>query len=245
MEIIIGREEGNHRLHIVAGGRQFNIGGVDSVPASVSRQHCQLSVDSAGQMTLKNLKERNFTYVDGRPIDTKKVTRDSIIELGSSRFRLDLSQVMAQISPQNSQNPQSPQQKTPVPTYSLRPLKSVWENYERQRDDLGRKTQNLNVFAGASPIFTIGAGALSRMTMDPDVQTFSFVMMIVGVCVTVIAVFLRATDKSREEMKKLDDNLMDKYSCPNPNCGCPFGKIPYRQLEFKKSCPSCSCKYTH
>ncbi len=57
MDIIIGREAGaaSPRLCLKQGEKAFYIGTPGSVPKSVSRSHCRLSIGSDGSMTLSNV----------------------------------------------------------------------------------------------------------------------------------------------------------------------------------------------
>ena len=44
VEAVIGKEEGSHRLLVKIGQKAFVVGAPQSVPNTVSRQHCSLSV---------------------------------------------------------------------------------------------------------------------------------------------------------------------------------------------------------
>ena len=49
----------------------------------------------------------------------------------------------------------------------------------------------------------------------------------------------------RDYIAEDNEEYAKKYKCPNPQCGKPFGNIPYRNIEYYKQCTSCGCKYTH
>ena len=70
IEAIIGKEEGLHRLLIKIGQKAFVVGNPQSVPNSVSRTHCSLSVDYSDdtdrlvkKIRIQNIKSQNTTYV--------------------------------------------------------------------------------------------------------------------------------------------------------------------------------------
>lgn len=72
-ELILGRESGASRLHIVMNGKDCVYGAAGSVPRTVSRQHCKLTVEDDGSYTLVNLKPENKTYVNGLAIASKRI----------------------------------------------------------------------------------------------------------------------------------------------------------------------------
>lgn len=123
MEIIIGREEGSQRLHCVANGRAFSIGQVGSVPLSVSRKHCKVTIID-GEITIENLNVQNITYVDGNQIFHKCITATSQVMLGSERFAIPLQQIL-QIATGASAGSQSAVHPVTAPTFSLKPLERV------------------------------------------------------------------------------------------------------------------------
>ena len=68
LEATIGKEEGRHRLLVRVGANAFAVGADQSVPRSVSRAHCSLTVDfsddAARRVTMvkiKNLKAQNVS----------------------------------------------------------------------------------------------------------------------------------------------------------------------------------------
>lgn len=93
MEIIIGREEGARRLHCIVGGREFNIGQAGTVPLSVSRRHCKISVNGSN-ISIENIKAQNVTFVDGNQVVSKGITSNSRVQLGEERFLVPLQQIL-------------------------------------------------------------------------------------------------------------------------------------------------------
>ena len=79
MEIIIGREEGVRRLHCIVEGREFNVGQAGSVPLSVSRRHCKISVNGSN-ISIENIKAQNVTFVDGNQIYSKVIAPTSRVQ---------------------------------------------------------------------------------------------------------------------------------------------------------------------
>ena len=103
MEIIIGRDFQNGKLSLTVDGKGEIQG----------QQHCKLTINN-GQMRLKNLDVNNYTYVNGQSIESKSVTQNDTIELGSDHYPLDW----------NLLKPYLP--------LDIRHLKKVWEDYEAE-----------------------------------------------------------------------------------------------------------------
>ena len=234
MEVIIGREEGARRLHCVADGKVFNIGAAGTVPTSVSRQHCKLTINGRS-ITIENLKVQNVTYVDGNQIFSKAITPTNKVQLGEERYTVPLQQIIALVMGQ---------QQTQTPTYSLRPLAKVWKEYDRQKmaiQENAAKNANRQRLQGILSLLGMCIGFIPGID-----QTFRIVIVVAALGIAVYF-FLKGQmgDTVQKQIHDLDEEFAKKYKCPNPQCGRPFGAIPYRQIEYNKSCLACGCKYTH
>ena len=74
MEIIIGRDQQTRQLSIVKDGKQNLFGQVGSVPMDVSRNHISLQSTGSGKWLIKNLNERNVTFVNGIAVESKTIS---------------------------------------------------------------------------------------------------------------------------------------------------------------------------
>lgn len=237
MEIVIGREEGARRLHCVVDGREFNIGQAGSVPLSVSRKHCKLVVEG-GRITIQNINIQNVTYVDNTQVFCKDISSSSKIQLGKERYSIPLQQILSLATG-------APQAPTPQqPTYSLLPLKRVWDEYDRNKmaiqEDAAKKA-NRQRLQGIISLFGMCIGFIPGI--DP---AFRFMIIILALVVAIYFFIKGQTDQTvQAQIHDLDEKFARKYKCPNPKCGRPFGPIPYRQIEFTPRCMACGCTYTH
>lgn len=238
MDIIIGREEGARRLHCVAGGREFNIGAAGSVPLSVSRQHCKLTV-TGSNITIENIKAQNITFVDGNQIFSKSISATSKVQLGEERFLIPLQQILqlATGAPVGQQQPD-------VPTYSLKPLKSVWEEYDDRKMEIqnnAAKSANRQRLQGILSMLGMCIGFI------PGIDQTIRIVIVVAALAIAIYFFVKGSMNAtvQQQLHDLDEEFAKKYKCPNPKCGRPFGAIPYRNIEYNKQCLACGCKYTH
>lgn len=241
MEIIIGREEGARRLHCIADGREFNVGQAGCVPTSVSRKHCKIIING-NSMSIENLKPQNVTYVDGNQVFSKTITATSKIQLGNEKCTIPLQQILQLATGKPAVSVQPPQKE--VLTKSLKPLEDVWTEYER------RKLQIQNDAAKAANMSRL-QGILSMCGMCigfiPGIdQTFRIIIVVAALLVAVVFFIKGMSNNSvQAQLQELENEYADKYKCPNPACGKPFGNMPYRQLKFTKQCFACGCKYTN
>lgn len=242
MEIIIGREEGAHRLHCIADGREFNVGQAGSVPTSVSRKHCKLNVNGE-KISIENLREQNITFVDGNQVFSKGITSSSKVQLGNERYTIPLLQIL-QLATGKSAASGNTSAKQEAPTFSLRPLKSVWDEYDQRKLDIqeaAAKSANMSRLQGILSMCGMCIGFIPGID-----QTLRIVIIAMALLVAVYFFFKgMSNDSVQKQLRDLDEEYAGKYKCPNPACGKPFGAAPYRQIEFSKQCFACGCKYTH
>lgn len=234
MEIIIGREEGARRLHCIAGGRDFNLGVAGSVPTSVSRKHCKLVING-DRMSIENLKDLNVTFVDGNQVFSKVITANSHVQLGNEKYNLPLKEIIGLVAPKKTAKPSKPEKE--VPTFSLAPLEAVWNEYDRLKLELQQGNENRAKKQQKKMGLRMAASA-AAIVINP----------IIGFIANgVMGASMMASSNNESNavlLRKLDEELDNTYKCPNPECGRPFGPIPYRRLKYKPKCPSCGCKYT-
>lgn len=239
MEIIIGREEGARRLHCIADGREFNVGQAGSVPTSVSRKHCQLSVNG-NKIIIENLREQNITFVDGNQVFSKTITVSSKVQLGNERYTIPLQQIL-QLATGKVTTSGNAGAKQEAPTFSLRPLKNVWDEYDQRKLEIQEASVKKANQQRLQSIATMG-GSLCCVLLGP----IGYVLTALGLCAGLYFFFQgNKQDSVQRQLHDLDEEFARKYKCPNPACGKPFGAAPYRQIEFSKQCFACGCKYTH
>jgi hypothetical protein len=102
LRFISGKDKG--REYMLASDRHIMIGrdtGVDLllVDNKVSRQHAAITTH-AGQVMLHDLESRNGTFVNNRRINTTMLKEGDVIILGSSRMRLEITNVAAPVNGQ-------------------------------------------------------------------------------------------------------------------------------------------------
>lgn len=214
-EIIIGRQ-GTQRIPIT--------------DATVSRRHCKLTDNGNGTYTLENISLTACTYVEGKQVIKTIVRSDTIIQLGPN-FRAKVSELV-------------PPPAVKKPVYSLRPLKAVWEDYDQRKLAIQEKAARQVNMSRLQGILSMCGMCISFI---PGFSMGLRVVIVVAALAVGVYFFLKGMndDSVQRKLRDLDEEYASLYKCPNPECGRPFGSMPYRNIEFTKQCMACGCKYTH
>jgi len=223
MEIIIGRDQNTRQLNINKDGQIKLYGQPGSVPMDVSRNHASLQPMGAGRWQIKNLNDRNVTFVNGIAVESKTISESDRIELGNSHylFRWDALQ------------------EPKVETVDIRPLEKVWDWYETTRLEMSeseRKIQNNQKLAsilsscGILLFFVEGLGFLR--------------FVLVGISILITLYFWYRGNNPNTSLNRKQNELAKefrkKYICPN--CG-HYMRDPYDVLIQNDACPYCRTKF--
>lgn len=229
-DLIIGRESGeaNPRLAIEQSGKTVFWGRPGSVPRSVSRKHCHVTIDDGGKVEIEDITTNNFMYVNG--LDCKKkggLTLSDKIELGPDRYPLDLDGIIKALAAQKE--------------YDISHLREVYESYRKERNNMQVRQGILNALStlpGVLSMISIGIAVF--------VEHARIVLMIIAAILALVFVLIRIRNAKRIPAKnqQLEDSFRERYVCPNPACGHFQGMIPYKELLKNKSCPYCKAKFT-
>jgi len=235
MEIIIGREEGARRLHCVVGDKSFNLGQAGWVPMSVSRTHCKLAIDGE-KIAITNIKPENITYVNGNQIFSKSISVTDKIELGSDKFAIPLQKILEVTGG-------TP--KKEAPTFSLKPLESVWNEYEERKQKIQDEQKRIAALSRLQSVLSLGGMCvLAIPSIPPTVRNCC-----IAAALVLAVYFMYKSFKDDSMQKKITDlnkEFESKYKCPNPDCPRPFSvNTPYSHLIYNtRGCSHCGCKYS-
>lgn len=226
MELIIGRDSNTGKLKVVNGNEAKLVGAPSSVPRDVSRQHCQLSV-TGGNITIKNIKAENVTWVNGLEVNTKQITIADTIELGPSRsYTVPLKEVLDSFQPNE---------------VDIRPLRQVWENYNNGMLAIRKRQQRNNLLARVPIAFTMLGTVVSAIS--ESIRPFSIAFTVIALVIMLYGFYLIATDKGIDQQEALKKQLQQQYICPNPKCQHFMGFQDYDVLIHNNNCPYCKAKY--
>ena len=229
IEIVIGRDGTTSQLKLAVGQQSKSFGAQGSVPQTVSRQHCSLTVNDNGTYTLKNLKLQNVTFVNGQQIDTKTISDSDTIELGPDKYLVSWS-VLKTVLP------------SPPVIVDIRPLKDVWDNYQ-QNDIKIRDRQKINGLWASVPLgFSMLGGLIAGIA--PEVRNYAIILSVIAFVTWLYGLYRRSQDNSTVEQKENQTDFEMKWVCPNPKCKRPLtGFRSYTILSQADCCPYCKAKF--
>lgn len=247
--ILIGKDEQSCKLMLITiiEGKQIkcSIGQPGSVPNCVSRcqlgldiAHCQLTIDNQERLSIANLKQQNVTYVNGMPVINSYITPDATVQLGVNLYTINIPEIL--LTAESAVNKVLP------PVYNISHLETVWENHKETLNKLKKRQKNVALLSRSSMIFTMGGGALAALANKiglEDAQEFLWALPVIGAIVMIISFYISAKDKSLENAEMAQDDLLERYVCPNPSCNHFVGNQPYKVLRQNKKCPYCQCKW--
>ena len=231
MDLVIGRDGQTSQLSVSMGQKRYRFFPPDSVPLSVSRQHCIISVQEEGKYNIRNIRAANVTFVNGVEIEEKTASDNDRIELGRDRYLLDLKYILSRITPQQ------PAQKT----VDISPLQKIWESYNEQDLKLQKRQRNIGLLASVPMGFTMLGGLVTGLS--ESIRPFALVFTAIALAIMVYGFYKRYTDDTLERRQKLKLDFQQKYICPNPECRHFMGTTPYPSLLVRGSCPYCMAKY--
>lgn len=227
MDYIIGRDANTSQLNIIFGQKTIKLGMPGSVPMNVSRQHCMLTIDDSGRMSIKNLKPQNVTYVNDHAVESKYISERDCITLGTSKYRLNLHEVIVAV------------RKTAPKVVDIRPLEKIWNEYNEALQDTKIKQGKFLALSSGTGLITMAAVVLSFMGVGMEVRIACYVIAAILVFVTVLVRWQNAT-KLPQQQQELQEWLEDNYVCPN--CKHSFS-MNYKKLKQYDACPFCKAKF--
>ena len=225
MEIRIGRDFVTSKLKLTLGDKSVLTEETD-VPLSVSREHCQIEIEG-NTIKLKNLDINNYTYVNGQAVEVKTIQKTDKIELGKDRYLFDWKSLNAILPP----------------VADIRPLKEVWEKYEKQSIDLQIDERRFNTLRSVTGLITMIAIALGVLTGGRSIW---YVMLYVVAIVVSLIFFIKAfrdASKIPQRRQELNKKFQHDYVCPH--CGRFLGNQSYDIVSQNPFCPYCKTKFIH
>lgn len=242
MELIIGREAETSKLSIRFGQQETTLGQNGSVPKTVSRQHCRLSLTAEGTLSLSNISPKNITCVNGVQIESKTVTPNKdIVTLGSAGYLLDLVTIANYLKGLNPQKA-----KAPVKTVSISHLEQVWDTNHDIKLQIQIKEKKLGAARSITGIFSmssVACGFIPGISEIPALRISLYVLAFMLVVYFFIVTY-RSSSTLPKFMDELDRKFHDDYVCPNQECHHFLGYQPYYDLKKRDSCQFCKAKYT-
>ena len=228
-ELLIGRESKENRLQLTLGSKVGVYGTVGSVPQSISRRHCILTIDDEKDtMKLSICKDSNQTYVNGVSIVVSTVNIGDVVELGFVRYRINWDFIMDFINKNKASLPK---------TADVRELENIWEKYKKQQSYYQAREKFTNLARSITPILTIGSVFLERF----GIKKYAIVIVVIFLIVLTAISFYDSLYNIPRKRDKLNKKMIDEYTCPN--CHYYFGSQPYEVIKANlEVCPRCKAK---
>lgn len=223
MEIIIGRDQQTRQLCVVKDGNSKLYGQPNSVPMDVSRHHISLQSAGNGKWQIKNLNERNVTFVNGIAIESKTISERDKIELGNSHYLFSWAAL------------QEPKEET----IDIRSLKRIWDDYQQEDTAIRNRQKNNGLLASIPLGFSMLGGIIAGVA--PEIREVALVFTGIAFLLFIYGLYRRSQDNSTIELKKLQEDFERKWVCPK--CKRPLNIKSYTVLEQYDACPSCKTKF--
>lgn len=224
MEIIIGRDQQTRQLCIVKDDNSKLYGQPNSVPMDVSRHHISLQPAGNGKWQIKNLNERNVTFVNGIAVESKTISEKDKIELGNSHY---LFQWDALNEPK-------------VETIDIRSLKKIWDDYQQEDTAIRNRQKNNGLLASIPLGFSMLGGIIAGVA--PEIREVALVFTGIAFLLFIYGLYRRSQDNSTIELKRLQEDFDQKWVCPK--CKRPLTCFrSYTILSQNDACPFCKTKF--
>ena len=224
MEIIIGRDQQTRQLCIVKDGNSRLCGQPNSVPMDVSRHHISLQPVGNGKWQIKNLNERNVTFVNGIAVESKTISEKDKIELGNSHY-LFLWDALNEPK---------------VETIDIRSLKKIWDDYQQEDTAIRNRQKNNGLLASIPLGFSMLGGIIAGVA--PEIRGVALVFTGIAFLLFIYGLYRRSQDNSTIELKRLQEDFDQKWVCPK--CKRPLTCFrSYTILSQNDACPFCKTKF--
>lgn len=224
MEIIIGRDQQTRQLCVVKDGNSKLYGQPNSVPMDVSRHHISLQPAGNGKWQIKNLNERNVTFVNGIAIESKTISERDKIELGNSHYLFSWAAL------------QEPKEET----IDIRSLKRIWDDYQQEDTAIRNRQKNNGLLASIPLGFSMLGGIIAGVA--PEIREVALVFTGIAFLLFIYGLYRRSQDNSTIELKRLQEDFDQKWVCPK--CKRPLTCFrSYTILSQNDACPFCKTKF--
>lgn len=225
MDITIGRDGATSRLSITTGQNTSIVGAPQSVPLSVSRKHCTITINNDGTMRIKNINPQNVTFVNGSKVMSMAINRGDRIELGQDRYLLDWKNIDAGLPK----------------VADIRPLRKVWETYNNDTKAVTQSTQRFQVIRGFLPVLTMAAVLIGYISGGRGGTFYILYGLVLLLTIFFSQKAWKDIGNNDEQRERIKDQFTHDYCCPE--CGYFFGFTDYSILTRNlDNCPRCKTK---
>lgn len=239
MEIIVGRR----------GEQSFPI-----MDKAVSGKHLKLTTMPDGNVQVEDLGSTNGTFIDGIRIIKKVVSRNTVVQMGST-FAFRINDVLPEVKTPSVNplgNTISGETRIVPPTPSkpeydeeilrkFQNLESVWNKYQEEKINL-QKNNASKGFLRMLPMFVLG-GLGYLISCIPELAQFRTAITLAGLGIGIIITWIsyKSATSLPEQMEKLNQQFQIDYVCPK--CKQFLGFTPFEGLKNRGQCSACKSKW--
>ena len=169
-----------------------------------------------------NLDINADTFVNGQGIESKIVTESDRIELGADHYLLNWSDILSVV-------------------VDIRPLSTIWNDYEMQRVKLQIAERRFNAIRSATGIITMIAIVLGVILGKQSILLI--VLYLIAILVSLLFHFVAWKNASAipQKTQQLNRQFQRDYVCPQ--CGRFMGNQSYDILVQNNHCPHCKRQF--
>ena len=239
MEIIVGRR----------GEQSFPI-----MDKAVSGKHLKLTTMQDGNVQVEDLESTNGTFIDGVRIIKKVVSRNTVVQMGST-FTFRINDVLPEVktpsvNPSGNTISGGTQIVPPTPPKQeydeeilrkFQNLECVWNKYQVEKINL-QKSNASKAFLRMLPMFVLG-GLGYLISCIPELAQFRTAITLAGLGIGIIITWIsyKSATTLPEEMEKLNQQFQIDYVCPK--CKQFLGFMPFEGLRNRGHYSACKSKW--
>ncbi len=236
MELTIGRDQESSRLSItIDGSRSAMYGQKGSVPKSVSRKHCTITI-SEGGYRVSNLNHQNITFVNETQVESRGFNPETDkIRLGSCKYELKILEILVALGVVKA--PAAAPKEC-----SIAHLEQVWNSNHDTKLQLQIKEKKTAAIRSATGLITTVSIVCACI---PSMETLRIPLITISIVVGIYfaVVMYRSSSQTPIFLDKLDKQFRKDYTCPSCQKFLGYHQ-PYEELLKSGVCPYCKMKLT-
>jgi hypothetical protein len=157
-------------------------------------------------------------------IESKTISENDKIELGNSHYLFHWDAL----------------QEPKVETIDIRPLKVVWDNYQKNEIEIRDRQKNNGLWASVPLGFSMLGGLIAGVA--PEIREVALIFTGIAFFLFIYGLYRRSQDNSTVELKANQEEFETKWVCPK--CKHPLTCFrSYIILSQSDACPFCKKKY--
>ena len=210
---------------------------VEKQYVSVGRKHARIIRKPDG-LYIEDLDSANGTFVNGKPVNLKKINASDKIMLGGvDYYELNLETVL-KLLPMTDAEFQA----------KFLQLKQVYDNYQKEKVKIQSESQGKMMLKRSLPMALPGLlMVIVPFFFDRSNPQMNLIIQMAGGILSALSVILgsvwasKSMAKMPERQNDLRERFLVEYVCPN--CGQDFGDRPWENIKRQGKCKACQREF--